>query len=403
MIHLRAFLPLAIAPFVAALGIVFGACSSEGNPHTAATVTPKESPDTTKQESRVIVPVDYSLGRAMNARIGKGINFGNSWDSRGNRLDSSWGNPIADSDFEFIKKAGFNSVRIPVRWQQNSDYGTHTVDPERLKGVKEDIQLAISQGLVVVLDFHHYDELNCAGGGGSKCTYDSTAYEAEKAHFLSLWAQVATEMNEAFHDSMLVLEILNEPTIPNAERVDALMNDAYQVIRAAAPGKTIMFESYHSAKFADLNILHLPADGNIIYSGHYYEPYGYSHQGHSYSCRGDEAYGNTAFEDLKKYVLQAKTLYPDIDGVNSIPLNMGEFGISGGTPYANKNTCKEGESLPTPEKKALWAKLSITAAETYNISWNYWGFTGVGGFEAASRNFDDAITWYEGFPAAFGL
>jgi endoglucanase len=82
---------------------------------------------------------------------------------------------------------------------------------------------------------------------------------------------------------------------------------------------------------------------------------------------------------------------------------MGEFGISGGTPYANKNTCKEGESLPTPEKKALWAKLSITAAETYNISWNYWGFTGVGGFEAASRNFDDAITWYEGFPAAFGL
>ena len=403
MIHLRAFLPLTIAPFVAALGIVFGACSSEGNPHTAATVTPKEA-DTTKQEVRTIVPVDYSLGRAMNARIGKGINLGNSWDSDGNRLDSSWGNPIRDYDFPFIKKAGFNSVRIPVRWQRNSDYDNHTVDPKRLAGVKEDVQLALAQGLVVIVNFHHYVQLNCAGGGQG-CAYDSTAYEAEKAHFLGMWAQVASEFNAPeFPDDMVVLEILNEPTISNAERVDKLMNDAYQVIRAAAPGKTIMFESYHSAKFEDLNILHLPADGNIIYSGHYYEPYGFSHQGHSYNCKGDAAYNNSAFTDLDMYAKQAKALYPDIDGVNSIPLNMGEFGISGGTDYANKSTCKEGESLPSARMKAQWASLSIKAAEAYGISWNYWGFTSVGGFEAAHHNaMDENIEWYEGFPTAFGL
>ena len=98
MIHLRSFLPLAIA-----LGFMLGACSSEGNPHTAATVTPKES-DTTKKETRVIVPVDYSLGRAMNARIGKGINLGNSWDSDGNRLDSSWATPFAITTFRLSKK-----------------------------------------------------------------------------------------------------------------------------------------------------------------------------------------------------------------------------------------------------------------------------------------------------------
>jgi len=401
MIHLRALLPLSITPFVAALGIVFGACSSEGNPHAAAPVTSKT--DTTAKETRVIVPVDYSLGRAMNTRIGKGINLGNSWDSDGNRLDSSWGNPIRDYDFPFIKKAGFNSVRIPVRWQRNSDYGTHTVDPERLAGVKEDIQLAIDQGLVVIVNFHHYVQLNCAGGGGQGCTYDSTAYEAEKAHFLGMWAQVAQEM-DAFPDSMIVLEILNEPTISDAERVDKLMNEAYQVIRSVTKTKTIMFESYHSAKFEDLNILHLPADGNIIYSGHYYEPYGFSHQGHSYPCKGDATYNNDAFTDLSKYVKQAKALYPDVNGVDQIPMNMGEFGISGGTDYANKNTCKEGESLPSAKMKAQWAQLSIRAAETYGISWNYWGFTSVGGFEAAHHNaMDENIEWYEGFPAAFGL
>jgi endoglucanase len=54
--------------------------------------------------------------------------------------------------------------------------------------------------------------------------------------------------------------------------------------------------------------------------------------------------------------------------------------------------------------KAQWASLSIKAAETYGISWNYWGFTSVGGFEAAHHNaMDENIEWYEGFPAAFGL
>ena len=247
----------------------------------------------------------------MNKRLGKGMNLGNSWDSQGNSLDCSWGNCIEDSDFAVIKATGFNSIRLPVRWQQNSDYSTHTVDPERLAGVKEDIQLALAQGLAVVVNFHHYVELNNAG---NKFSTDPETYNAEKEHFLHLWAQVAAELDAIAPDSMLVFEILNEPTIANPQLVDELLNDAYKVIRATAPGKTIMFESYHAAKFADLNILHLPQDGNIIYSGHYYEPFGYSHQGHSYACKGDAAYANSAMYDLQAYVKQATTLYPDVNG-----------------------------------------------------------------------------------------
>ena len=341
------------------------------------------------------------MGRAMNKRLGKGINLGNSWESTG-WDDSGWGNPIYVTDFAFVKNAGFNSVRIPVRWQSHSDYETHTVEEGRLEGVKEHVKLALEQGLAVIVNFHHYVELNNAG---NNYTTDPAAYEAEKAHFLSLWAQVASEFNtEEFPDSMVVLEILNEPTIGNAELVDNLMNEAYQVIRAHAPGKTIMFESYHAAKFADLNILHLPADGNIIYSGHYYEPYNYSHQGHSYACNGDAAYANTAASDLLNYARQAKALYPDINGKDAIPLNMGEFGISGGTEYANRNNCKsDNDPLPSAKMKAYWAKATILAAEENGMSWNYWGFVGVGGFEAAYRDPSKKVYWYEGFPAAFGF
>ena len=249
----------ALVPFALALGLCLTACDN-GSSHNA--VAPKED------DTVAVKKVDYSLGRAMNKRLGKGINLGNSWDSQGGSLDCSWGNCIEDSDFAIIKATGFNSVRLPVRWQQDSDYGTHTVDPARLEGVKEDIELALAQGLAVIVNFHHYVELNDAGNNYSA---DPQAYEDEKAHFLKLWDQVSTELNK-YPDSMLVLEILNEPTIKSAELVSNLLNDAYQVIRKNAPGKTIMFEAYHAAKFADLKDLVLPEDGNIIYSGHYYEP-----------------------------------------------------------------------------------------------------------------------------------
>ena len=338
--------------------VLFSACSSESS-HKAVEPTPEEP-------EHQVIAVDYSKGRAMNKRLGKGINLGNSWDSQGNSLDCSWGNCIEDNDFAVIKKTGFNSVRLPVRWQQNSDYSTHTVDPERLEGVKEDIKLALAQGLAVVVNFHHYVELNNAG---NKFSSDPAAYNAEKEHFLQLWAQVAAELDAIAPDSMLVFEILNEPTIANAQMVDELLNDAYKVIRATAPGKTIMFESYHAAKFADLSILHLPQDGNIIYSGHYYEPFGYSHQGHSYPCKGDAAYANNAMYDLQTYVKQATALYPDVNG-GHIPMNMGEFGISGGGDFANSRECDADGVLPSARMKAQWAEKSIEIAESLDMSWH---------------------------------
>ena len=351
---------------------------------------PPAEPIPSSDSQSQVVPVDYTLGRIMNTRLGRGINLGNSWDSRGSS-DKGWGNPIRDTDFAVIKAAGFNSVRIPVQWHQDADKTTHTVNPNRLAGVIEDIQLAMANGLAVVVNFHHYSDLNCAGGGGEGCKYNATKFQEEKAHFVAMWANLAATLNAAFPaDDMLVLEILNEPIIPNATLVDQLMNEAYTVIRAAAPGKTIMFEAYHAAKFGDLEKLHLPPDGNIIFSGHYYEPYKYTHQGaHGYECVGDKAKINTAKNDMKKYVNDAQTLYPDINGVDHVPMNMGEFGVAGGTPFGCNGT------PPTDAGKAEWVKLTAEAAVANGISFHYWGFGKTGGFDAYQV---DAEQWYPGFP-----
>lgn len=386
--------------------------------------------------------IDYSAGRAMNARLGKGINLGNAWDGNsyyscgtikidddftytnlngetkvitltskddkiysGNlplerynngcrdALDGGWSNPIDDSYFKLIKDAGFNSIRLPVRWQHNSDPVTHKVNPARLAGVLEDVSLAVAQGLPVVISFHWYYEIMFAA---DHAVSNPDLFEAELFHFISIWSEVATAMN-AFPDDMIVFDILNEPQMKSADRLNDVMTAGYKAIRAAAPGKTIMFESKQSAKFAEITSLELPQDGNIIFSGHYYEPYGFTHQGHSYACRGDDAYAMTASTDLANYMATIKKLYPDING-GTVAVNMGEFGVSGGDG-ANKSSCSAGSQPPTATAKAKWAKGVIAAAEKNNMSWHYWGLVGVGGFEAMSKSGE----WYEGFPEAFGL
>ena len=369
-----------------AIGCLLCACDN-------GTAPPRSTP---KSNSSSAVPVDYTRGRYMNAILGRGINLGNSWDSDG-RDDAAWSNPIRDVDFAIIKAAGFNSVRIPVRWQYNSDYSTHTVDPERLAGVIEDINLAIANGLAVVVNFHHYVELNCAGGGHKDrgCKYDATKFEEEKNHFLLLWAQVASVMN-AFPDDMIVLEILNEPVIPNVDLVNQLMLDAYNVIRTHAPNKTIMFEALHGAKFYDIDKMKLPPDGNIIFSGHYYEPFQYSHQGnmHGNACRGDEVKSITASTDLSSYATLAKQYYPDINGTDHVPLNMGEFGVAGG----DVSPCNwEDGNGPSSEGKAEWANAAAKAAISRGMSFHYWGFSYTGGFDAYDPGSEK---WHTGFPQA---
>jgi len=376
------------------IGCAFVACDSD-------TIAPPEyKPESSASITSSAIQVDYTLGRTMNARLGRGINLGNSWESTGSD-DSGWSNPIRDTDFAVIKAAGFNSVRIPVQWHQDADKTTHMVAQTRLQGVMEDIQLAINNGLAVVVNFHHYSVLNCAGGGGSKwdpvkktqvkCTYDAAEFEAEKAHFLGMWTNLATALN-VFPDSMLVLEILNEPTIPNAAIVDTLMNDAYKAIRAVAPGKTIMFESNLYAKFYQLKTLHLPLDGNIIFSGHYYEPYQFSHQGLGYDCKGDLMKANSANSDFDKYVSDARNLYPDVNGSDHVPMNMGEFGVAGGV-----GTACPSDSSVSEAAKAEWANKTAKAALDKGISFHYWSFGPTTGFEAFDIYKE---TWYPGFPQA---
>ena len=331
--------------------------------------------------------VDYSLGRAMNKRLGRGINLGNSWESPGTGAtgDDGWKNPIKDSDFQVIKAAGFNSIRMPVRWENDADiFGN--IDAGRLAGVREDITIANSLGMPVIINFHHYNDLNFAAVNYED---DPDAFQAELQRFTLMWQQVAAGLND-FPDDMVVFEIMNEPhDIKKSSTVNAIMTAGYNAIRSVTLTKTIMFEANGYSKFGDIKRLELPQDGNIIVSGHYYDPYGFTHQGESkqYACGTSISSSDLSkiATDFKQYTDSIKAYFPDIDGVHSVPINMGEFGAIGRTG----SRC--GEEAPSEAMRAQWTNYVIKAAESYGISWHYWAYGKTSGFQAYNQ---DAGEWF---------
>jgi aryl-phospho-beta-D-glucosidase BglC (GH1 family) len=318
----------------------------------------------------------------MNKKLGRGINFGNSWESEGSN-DCAWSNCIQDGWFKIARDAGFNSIRLPVRWEIDADYNGN-LSSSRLAGVKEDINLALAQGFVVIVNAHHHNTLNDAAANYSS---NPSKYNTEKQKFLKMWKKIASEMN-SYDDDKIVLEILNEPHGIQMAQVNDLMTSAYQVIRQNAPGKTIMFESAGYSKFGQIPNLDLPADGNIIVSGHYYDPYTFTHQGHEYDYNANASFSETTIEnDFKSYADSIAVAFPDVNG-GCVPINMGEFGV------ASTN----GGSGISETKRAQWTEAVIQQAEKYGFSWHYWGFAGVGGFEAYNKG---SNSWYSEIKAVF--
>ena len=305
--------------------------------------------------------IDYSKGRAMNKKLGRGLNFGNSWDAPGSD-DGGWGNRISDGDFAAVKAAGFNSVRLPVRWYTGMD--------SKLSGVKDDVRLAINAGLTVIVNSHHNQPVYDAAGNGS--------FASKLNDFKSEWVKIAQTF-DSFPDDAVVFEIFNEPHDMSKQQVKDLMTAGYQAIRSVSKGKTIMFEGNGYAKFAQIQNLDLPADGNIIVSGHYYDPYPFTHQGHGHDCNANVNDGIASMpSDFKSYADSIALYFPDVNG-GSVPMNMGEFGV------ANKGQC----SSISDAKREAWTDAVLTQAEKYGMSWHYWCYKNCGGFEAGSGG-----SWY---------
>ncbi|MGH7491389.1 MAG: glycoside hydrolase family 5 protein [bacterium] len=313
-----------------------------------------------------LTPKDETPANAFtqNARLGRGMNLGNALEAPN---EGEWGVTLQSDYFDWIKSAGFNSVRIPIRWSAHaSALAPYTIDAGFLSRVDWAVAEALARNLAVVIDLHHFEEI-----------MQNPA--TEKAKFLSLWEQLAGHYRD--HHSDLFFELLNEP---NANLTTALWNqylqEAITIIRRTNPTRTLIVGPGFWYNLAALNSLQLPAtDRNIIVAVHYYNPLVFTHQGAEW-VPGSEAWLGTSWMGTPVEQQAVRDDFAAISNwgtANGRPMNIGEFGAY---------------STADMDSRVRWTAFVARMAEARGMSWHYWEFiAGFGVYNAAVNDWNYAL------------
>lgn len=198
-------------------------------------------------------------------RLDRGINLAGDFEvePRG-----SWGSPIAPEDIETIADAGFDHVRIPVRWSSHTGPAPDfAIDETFASEVDALVERALAAGLTVVVDVHHFEELDASPRG-------------ERGRLLAIWRQLAERYRD--HPPTLVFELLNEPIgafTDDPSLWNELARETLTVIRETNPSRTVIIgpvEWNHPSRLDDLE---LPDDPNLVATIHVYDPAEFTVQG----------------------------------------------------------------------------------------------------------------------------
>ena len=252
------------------IAFALAGCAGGSGPGDRASVIAPEPvarapPPVSSPQARTYTPIAAAEPRTgIRLPIGKCVNMGNHLEPP---TEGGWGGRnIADDDFRIIKAAGFDSIRLPVRWSSHAQASApYTIDPAFMARVKHIVGLAEAAGLGVVLNMHHYDEL-----------YVDPA--AHSARFAALWKQVASEFRTA--GPKVWFELLNEPTnkLTHANLLQVL-NPALAHVRATNPTRPVVIGGENWSGIPSLATLPLPEDPYIVPTFHSYDPFAFTHQG----------------------------------------------------------------------------------------------------------------------------
>ncbi len=294
------------------------------------------------------------------------VNMGNALDAPEEGL---WGHTIDLSNFTRIRAAGFDTVRLPVRWSGHLD-DENMIDPAFLARVDEVMNAVLAADLNIVLNVHHFEEL-------------MERPDAYAAVFLSLWDQLSYYYQDL--PARVSFEVLNEPNgALHGAGVRQLQADAIARIRAHNPDRTLILggENWSGLDSLDTNLR--IDDPNVVYTFHYYQPFDFTHQDAPWTGpegpRGVKHWGTaTDRKKVRTHMVQAA----QFARAWGRPVFLGEFGVY--------------EAAPEPSRLDYLQSVR-SEAEAAGLGWCVWNFT------ATFPVFDDQRkTWTPGHLQALGL
>lgn len=202
----------------------------------------------------------------------RGINLG-GWISQGEKDLSYIENFITEDDIKRIASWKVDHVRLPVDYDiiQNED---ETPIESGHKCIENCIAWCRKYGLNMVLDLHKTAGYVFDDQKGSNF-FES---EALQNRFYRIWDDLAKRYSK--HSDIIIFELLNEVVDPNvAVQWNGIANKAIQIIRNISSDIKIIIGGVENNSITSIKLLDPPADENIIYTFHCYEPLIYTHQG----------------------------------------------------------------------------------------------------------------------------
>jgi endoglucanase len=290
---------------------------------------------------------DFRSAEEINRILGKGVNLGNALEAP---TEGEWGMTIEKEYFKLIKDAGFQSVRIPIRWSAHTNSNSpYKIDAGFMERVDQVVGWALDQNLAVMMNIHHFNEL-------------MNEPNQHKQKFLSIWNQVARHFKD--HPELVVFEVLNEPhSNLETDLWNSFLQDAINTIRESNPNRVLVAGTAPWGGFDGIRSLNLPeADRQIIVTVHYYNPFQFTHQGAEWVEDNSDSWLGTTWTATED---QINDVNSDFDAVelwseqNDRPVHVGEFGAYSRAPESSRN---------------IWTKYIRTAADERNFSWAYWEF-----------------------------
>ena len=283
------------------------------------------------------VKAGWNLGNSLESAGGTWNNtdwtWTDVWQPDRNKWETCWGNPITtEAMIKAVKEAGFNAIRIPVRWDGHiTDYDAMTIDPIWMARVKEVVDYCIGLDLLVVINTHHEAWLE----NNPLYTYQ----EKINDRLTKIWTQIATTF--ADYDDHLAFAGINEvqinwaqPTTEN-QAVQNSYNQTFVDAVRATGGKNhyrnLVVQTYSCNPYYGISGLVVPNDvveGRLIVEFHYYDPYEYCGSGQYYYWGKEYAsYGATPSSNentMKNLLSQAQKKWWQ-EGLGVL---IGEYGVS---------------------------------------------------------------------------
>jgi hypothetical protein len=211
------------------------------------------------------------------------------------------------------KSAGFQVVRVPVRWDPHTaSTPPYKIDETWLKRVEEVVDWGLKRDLFVIVNAHHEEWI--------KSNYS----QANRDRFDSIWSQISVRFSNK--SEKLFFEIINEPYGLTKAQNDDLHKRVLSVIRKTNPVRIVIFQGHNWGGSDELITAVIPDDPYVMGSFHSYDPYLFGLEGQgTWGSPNDYAVLADKFAKVKSWSDQ-----------NKIPVLLGEFGAVSKADYNSR-------------------------------------------------------------------